>query len=74
MKAKMFGITVPGYHCYQNASASMQIKLLGLFNMVNIKGKIINKAETVTLFNDMCLMAPAALIDKRIEWFAIDSL
>jgi hypothetical protein len=74
MKAKMYGAPVPGYHCYQNATATMQIKLLGLFNVVNIKGTEMNKAETVTLFNDMCLMAPATLIDKRIEWTAIDSL
>jgi hypothetical protein len=52
----------------------MQIKLLGLFNVVNVKGTEMNKAETVTVFNDMCLMAPASLIDKRIEWTAVDSL
>lgn len=74
MKGEMYGIIVPGYHCYQNAAASMQIKLLGLFNVVNIKGTIMSKAETVTVFNDMCLMAPAALIDKRIEWTDMDSL
>jgi hypothetical protein len=74
MKANMYGTTVPGYHCYQNATATMQIKLLGLFNVVNVKGNEMNKAETVTLFNDMCLMAPASLIDKRIEWLPMDSL
>ena len=74
MKAKMYGITLPGYHCYQNARATMQIKLLGLFNVVNVKGTEMNKAETVTVFNDMCLMAPASMIDKRIEWTPIDSL
>jgi hypothetical protein len=74
MKAKMYGTKVPGYHCYQNATASMQIKLLGLFNVVNVKGNEMNKAETVTVFNDMCLMAPASMIDKRIEWSPMDSL
>ena len=74
MKATMYGLPVPGYHCYQKEHATMQIKLLGLFNVVNIKGNILNKAETVTLFNDMCLMAPASLIDKRIEWTTIDRL
>ena len=74
MKAKMYGITLPGYHCYQNATATMQIKLLGLFSVVNVKGSEMTKAETVTVFNDMCLMAPATMIDKRIEWNQIDSL
>ena len=74
MKGKMYGTIVPGYHCYQNKMASMQIKLFGLINVVNIRGAIMNKAETVTVFNDLCLMAPAALIDKRIEWTDSDSL
>ena len=74
MKAKMFGVTLPGYHNYQNAHATMQVKLLGLFNVVNVKGVEMNQAETVTVFNDMCLLAPASMIDKRIEWTSIDSL
>ncbi len=74
MKAKMYGIIVPGYHIYQNTTASMQIKLFGLFDVVSISGAIMTKAETVTVFNDMCLMAPATLIDKRIEWTVIDGL
>ncbi len=74
MNAKMFGVKVPAYHNYQNAHATMQVKLLGLFNVVNVKGVEMNMAETVTVFNDMCLLAPAALIDKRIEWTPINSL
>lgn len=73
MKATMKGIAVPGYHKYNNATATMDIKPFGLFSVVKQAGDIMNKAETVTLFNDMCLMAPATLIDKRIKWQAIDS-
>jgi len=73
MKGKMFGINVPGYHAYHNGEASMQIKLFGWIPVVNIKGGALNKTETVTLFNDMCLLAPATLIDKKIEWELIDS-
>lgn len=73
MKAKMFGVTVPGYHNYHSATASMDIRLFGLLPIVQVKGVEMNKAETVTVFNDMCIMIPATLIDKRIEWQAIDS-
>ncbi|WP_310556942.1 DUF6544 family protein [Flavobacterium sp.] len=73
MKAKMFGTIVPGYHNYQKAKASMQIKLFGAFPVVDVSGIEMNKAETVTVFNDMCLMAPATLIDKRIQWKTIDN-
>lgn len=29
-------------------------------------------SETVTLFNDMCVFAPATLIDHQIQWKSID--
>jgi hypothetical protein len=74
MQAKMFGMTVPGYHRYFEAKATMDIRLVGLFPIVKQSGDIMNKTETVTLFNDMCLMVPATLIDKRIQWEPIDSL
>jgi hypothetical protein len=74
MNAKMFGITVPGYHRYVEAKATMDIRLFGLIPIVKQSGEVMNKTETVTLFNDMCLMVPATLIDKRILWEPIDSL
>ena len=74
MKAKMFGLTVPGYHRYVEAKATMDISLFGLIPIIKQSGEVMNKTETVTLFNDMCLMVPATLIDKRIQWEPIDSL
>jgi hypothetical protein len=52
----------------------MKIKIASLFEVVNAKGEKMNQGETVTVFNDMCLMAPAALIDADVEWQTIDSL
>lgn len=74
MKAKMFGATVPGYHDYQNKSAKMLVKMFGIFKLAEAKGPEMDKAETVTLFNDMCLMAPSTLIDNRITWEPIDEI
>ena len=74
MKGKMFGLTVPGYHRYENQKALMHIKLFGLIDVVNIEGPELTKGETVTVLNDMCLMAPASLLSKQIAWEAIDSL
>ena len=31
------------------------------------------QSETVTLFNDLCIMAPATLVDSGIAWEAIDT-
>lgn len=72
MKGRMFGIEVPGFHAYREGRASMDIRLFGLFPVVNIKGPVLDTTETVTLFNDICLAAPAALVDDRIKWVAID--
>lgn len=72
MRGKMKGLTVPGYHAYKDGTATMQIKLFGLVPVVNKSGKEMDMAETVTIFNDMCIMAPASLIDPRIQWEDID--
>lgn len=74
MKAKMFGVPVLGYHNYQNVTASMDIRLFGLLAVVQAKGDELNMAETVTVFNDLCMFAPAALVDKKTQWETIDEL
>lgn len=74
MKGRLFGVSVPGYHKYMNSSASMDIRLFGLLKVVDLDGEILDEAETVTVFNDMCLMAPSSLIDDRIQWEEIDEL
>ncbi len=71
MKATMFGITVPGYHRYSKGSAVMNIRLFGIYPVVQKGGPVMDKTETVTLFNDMCLLVPSTLIDKRIQWQAL---
>ncbi len=72
--AKKKGIPAKGIHLYRDQKASMLIKLFGLFTVVNAKGKEMNQGETVTVFNDMCFMAPASLIDSNIQWKEIDDL
>ncbi len=68
MKAVMKRLPVAGYHVYKNGDAYMDIRLLSLFKVQYQDGDEMNKAETVTFFNDMCCMAPATLIDNRISW------
>jgi hypothetical protein len=74
MNATMKGLPVSGYHAYKNGTAIMDIRLLSLFTVQNQSGREMDIAETVTWFNDLCLFAPAALIDKRITWEPMDSL
>lgn len=72
MKANIWGITIQGYHKYLDGNATMDIRLFGLFPLFSVQGSEMNVAETVTFFNDMCLFAPASLIDKHIEWNEVD--
>lgn len=68
MDATMKKLPVGGYHRFADGRAYMDIRLLSLFRVQYQEGEEMDQAETVTFFNDMCMMAPATLIDKRIEW------
>ena len=72
IKASKMGIPAIGIHLYKDETAIMLIKILGLLTVSDAKGTKMNQGETVTVFNDMCLMAPATLIDKNIQWESVD--
>jgi hypothetical protein len=72
-RASMFGVPVVGYHRYVGASATMRVRAAGVIPLVNAGGDEMAQSETVTLFNDMCVLAPATLIDRRIDWLTVDS-
>ena len=55
-------------HVYLGSNATMRVKLCSLVPMVHAAGPEMDRSETVTLFNDLCLLAPAALIDASIAW------
>lgn len=71
LDATMKGLPVSGFHCFKNGVASMDIRLLSIFKVEYQSGKVMDESETVTFFNDMCVMAPGVLIDKRIEWLEV---
>jgi hypothetical protein len=72
--AKKKGVPAVGVHLYKNEQAIFQIKIVGLIKVVDAKGPEMNQGETVTVFNDMCFMAPATLIDKNISWEIVEPL
>lgn len=72
MKLIFNGLKIAGIHHYENQEATMKVRILDVFKIVDESGEIMNKAETVTVFNDMALLAPATLIDTRITWEEID--
>ncbi len=72
LRMNMFGIPIYALHSYTDKGASMVGRLAGLFTVLNSKGNEMRISDTITLLNDMCLFAPATLIDERISWEQID--
>ncbi|MEP6919303.1 MAG: DUF6544 family protein, partial [Acidobacteriota bacterium] len=68
MDASMFGVPFQAFHRFVGPSATMRVKVAALVTIVDAKGPQMDEAETVTLFNDLCVFAPGALIDRGIEW------
>jgi hypothetical protein len=56
------------YHRYIDGAATFQVRLGSLFSMVDKSGPVLTRAETVTLMNDVAVMAPAAVLDLPFTW------
>lgn len=72
MDARRGGLPVDVFHAFREGRATMRVRLLSLLSLVDAWGPDLDRAETVTLFNDLCLLAPGALVDKNIRWEPID--
>jgi hypothetical protein len=73
IRGARYGLPFEGLHIYSGANARMQIRLASIFDVADARGAKMDQSETVTLFNDMCLLAPATLIDPNIRWEVLDA-
>ena len=73
MDATLKGLPVDVLHLYAGSAATMRVKAISLLSMVNAAGPALDRAETVTVFNDLCVLAPAALVDAPVTWEPIDA-
>ncbi len=72
MDARMFGVPIQVLHRFIGPTATMQVKAVSLLTVADAHGPHMDESETVTLFNDLCIMAPSALITPSIEREEID--
>ncbi len=72
MEATRAGVPFDVYHRYVGDAATMQVRVFGLFPVVDEGGPVLTQSETVTLLNDMFFLAPASLVDAPIEWTVVD--
>ena len=73
MRATMRGLPVDALHAYEEIDARMRVRVLSVVPVVDASGVEFTRTETVTLFNDMCIMAPATLVDPAIRWDTVDA-
>jgi hypothetical protein len=74
IEARMHGLPVAVLHAFDAGGATMLAKVLSLVTVVDAAGPDATRAETVTLFNDLAVLAPAALIDAPVVWSEPDPL
>jgi hypothetical protein len=72
LRARMFGLPVTVLHTYADAHARMRGRVASVHDLFDHDGGPLDAAETVTVLNDICVFAPAVLIDPRFAWTAHD--
>jgi hypothetical protein len=71
IEASRFGLPADVLHVFDR-SATMRVRLGWVLPVLNAAGPEADRAETVTLLNDLCLLAPAALVDAPVSWEQLD--
>jgi hypothetical protein len=72
MRARMFGLPVAVLHDYEATRASMTVRVMSLFNVVDVNSDALARTETVTMLDDLCFLAPSWLTDPRLAWQPVD--
>jgi hypothetical protein len=73
MTATRSHLPVQALHRFVDGAATMRVRLAGVVPILDAHGPELDRSETVTLFNDMCVLAPGTLIDPAITWEPIDA-
>jgi hypothetical protein len=63
MNATRSGVPFDVFHRYVGSAATFRVRVAGLYPMVDQAGPNITNNETVTLMNDVLVLAPAAALD-----------
>jgi hypothetical protein len=73
MKASRAGLPIKVLHRYVGSHATMQVRIGELFTVADARGPIMDQSETVTMLNDICLLAPAMLPFAPVTWESRDA-
>jgi hypothetical protein len=73
MDVSRSGLPVTVLHLFEDSTATMRVRLLSLVPIVDAAGTEMDRGETVTVFNDLVVLAPGAIPDAPVQWRAVDS-
>ncbi|MFT3713298.1 MAG: hypothetical protein QM817_37055 [Archangium sp.] len=66
-------LPVDVFHRFIGSDATFRVRPMSAFNLINAGGEELSRAETVTILNDLCVLAPARLVDPSITLEPIDA-
>ncbi len=72
MTATRAGIPMDVLHEYVDGAATFQVRVAGVVPVVDESGPAITHDETVTVMNDVLVLAPAAVLDLPFQFETID--
>lgn len=79
IRASRGGVPFVAYHRYVGPAATFQVRIASAFTVVDARGPEMDRSETVTLLNDLCLLAPSTLPGlsrgpgPALRWEAVDA-
>ena len=73
LHASRSGLPVTVLHVFEDGRATMRGRLLSAIPVMDASGPEMDRGETVTLFNDMVVLSPAALIDAPVTWTTLSA-
>lgn len=73
MDATMRGLPVDVLHVYDAGRATMRAKVCSMVNVLDASGPEMDRAESVTLVNDVCVLAPGVLPFAGADWEELDA-
>lgn len=71
LDATASGLPVDVLHELEGGHATMRADLLSAIPVVRGAGTEMDRGESVTLFNDLCLLTPSALVSAPVTWEAL---
>jgi hypothetical protein len=70
--ATMRGLPADVLHRDIDGTATMDVRAMSLLPITHADGPRMDRSEAVTMFNDLCVMAPDALLIAPVTWNPID--